>query len=107
MLNLLKDLILKLASVDNKGEVCGVEQEIGLRDWSLDYESDWQNSFDCDLKNLEKQVLLINEAMQKGNVSVAIEKLAVARVFSMNLNNLFEGLRDDIERVIVSKRNIS
>lgn len=106
MFNLLKSLIVKLAVGNGNGGVCDVSEKIELRDWSLDYESDWQNSFECDLKNLEKQVVLLNDAMQEGNVSAVLEKLAAARVFSMNLNHLFEGLRDDIERVVVNKRNM-
>ncbi|SEK76095.1 hypothetical protein SAMN04487787_103407 [Kosakonia sacchari] len=67
--------------------------------WSLDYKLDLDKELSNELNNLQIELELLTNALHEKDLVTVKCALVMARLYSLNLSNLFLGIFEDIEKV--------
>ncbi len=68
-------------------------------DWSIDYKLDLDKELSNELNNLHIELDLLTNALQEKDLVTVKCALVMARLYTLNLSNLFLNMFEDIEKI--------
>ena len=102
----IKYLLMALAKANGVGEedLNGYNTETDEFEWSINWKSDLNKSFEMDIDRFQSGVDLYEEALAKNDLLAAKAGLQDAKIASQDLANFFDAFREDLTKMMVDPR---